>query len=77
MNEETIFIENEQGKKECNIITAFELKNKKYIALLPIGEDEILLFSYIELEEEAIEIFNIEDENEFDEVLTYFDNLIE
>lgn len=75
---ERIFIENEKGKTECDIIAVFTLDDVDYIALLPVlKQEEILIFKYIELNEDTIEIISIDNTNEFEKVLTYFDNLIE
>lgn len=49
------------------------MEGKDYIALLPEGEDEVLIYNYIE-DEEGIEILNIDDDEEFDKVSEAFLN---
>ena len=61
----------------CDVISVFPVKDKNYIALLPSNEDpdaEIFLYRFIENGEE-IELENIEDDEEFDMVLFFGDDL--
>lgn len=51
---------------ECEVLGIFEVEDKEYIALLPIGEEEVLLYEYIELEDEEFDLLPIDDENEFE-----------
>ncbi|NLC04686.1 MAG: DUF1292 domain-containing protein, partial [Tissierellia bacterium] len=44
----------------------FEVEDKEYIALLPLEEEEVLLYEYVELEDEEFDLLPIEDEDEFD-----------
>lgn len=50
---------------ECEIIGVFEVENKEYIALMPLEQEEILLYEYHELEGDEFELKLIEDEEEF------------
>lgn len=56
---------------ECEIIDDIELDGKKYVALLPIDEDQAIIFSYVEEEDGEIQLGNLEDE-EFDKVSQAF-----
>ena len=57
---------------ECSVLGIFEVDDDEYIALLPIGEDEVLLYKYVELEEEDFDLLPIEDEEEFGTVSEAF-----
>lgn len=63
----TIDIEMEDGSVlECEILGTFEVEDKEYMVLLPLDEEEVLLFKYDEDEEnEEFELTPIEDEEEF------------
>ncbi|NLK21650.1 MAG: DUF1292 domain-containing protein [Epulopiscium sp.] len=71
-DEEIIYLTlDDDTELKCNIIGTFELDNKDYIALLPEGEDQILLYGYKE-EKDEICIINIDDDDEFDKVSDVF-----
>ncbi|MCR3954970.1 MAG: DUF1292 domain-containing protein [Gudongella sp.] len=68
----------DDSELECAVIGIFEVEDKEFIALLPLGneeeeeEDEVLLYEYKELGEEEFELALIEDEEEFDLVSEAF-----
>lgn len=64
---------------ECYVIAIFNIGVREYIALLPKdqSEQEILLFRYNSLIDDEIEIKNIEDEEEWEQAVTKFDELME
>ncbi|WP_422485303.1 DUF1292 domain-containing protein [Gudongella sp. DL1XJH-153] len=68
----------DETELECAVIGIFEVEDKEYIALLPLGdedkeeEDEVLLYEYKELAEEEFELALIDDEDEFDLVSEAF-----
>ena len=49
---------------ECNVIGTFEVDDYEYIALVPIDDDQVLLYRYEE-DEEGFDLINIEDDEEF------------
>ena len=51
---------------ECEVLGIFEVEDKEYIALLPLEEEEVLLYEYVELEDEDFDLLPIEDEKEFE-----------
>lgn len=61
---------------ECAVMGIFEVEDKEYIALLPIGDDEeeedILLYEYQEISDEEFELALIEEEEEFELVSEAF-----
>lgn len=60
---------------ECNVLGIFEVEEKEYIALLPMGEEEVIIYEYVELEDEDFELLAIEEEEEFNTVAAAFDAL--
>ncbi len=54
---------------QCNVLGIFDVDENSYIALLPVGEEEVLIYKYIEDDgEEGFTLENIEDDDEFDMV---------
>jgi len=57
---------------ECSVLGIFQVEEDEYIALLPIGEDEVLLYKYVELEEDDFDLLPIDNEEEFETVSEAF-----
>jgi uncharacterized protein YrzB (UPF0473 family) len=64
---------------DCAVLGIFEVEDKEYIALLPLSDDEeeeeeddVLLYRYMEKNDEEFELELIEDEEEFDLVSEAF-----
>lgn len=58
---------------ECAVLNIFDVEGVDYISLLPLDEDdtedkEVLLYRFIEISDEEIEIKMIESEEEFEKV---------
>ena len=69
---------------ECAILTIFPVKDKDYIALLPLTdkgepneEGEVLLYRYSEDENEQPNLENIEDDDEYEAVADAFDEILD
>lgn len=62
---------------ECHVLGIFDVADAEYIALLPVDEEEVLLYKYVEFENEEFELQAIEDEAEFDAVVEVFNSLVE
>jgi hypothetical protein len=62
----------DDSELECEVIGIFEVEDKSYIALIPIGDEEVLLYGYKELENEEFDLLSIEDEEEFELVSEAF-----
>lgn len=64
---------------ECYVIAVFDVLEKEYIALLPKEqtEEEILLFRYISLTDDEIELQNIDSNEEWENAVSKFDELME
>lgn len=72
----TLLLDNDTEVK-CSVIDIFEVEDKEYIALLPVGEDEVLLYQYIEKTDEEFELKNIETDEEFEKVEKAFFELFD
>lgn len=60
---------------ECSVLGIFEVEDVEYIALLPMGEEEVLLYRYIEHEDDEFDLLPIENEEEFGTVSEAFEAL--
>lgn len=64
--QETVKLTFEDGKEvECNILGIFGVDDKEYIALLPLGEDEIIIYRYAEIDGQA-KLDQIENDEEYE-----------
>lgn len=64
----TLWLEDD-SELHCHVIGVFDALDRQYIALLPEGEEEALIYRYNESDnEEGFELENIEDDEEFEEV---------
>ena len=62
----------DDGKEmKCEVIGIFDVEDKEYIALLPLDDDKVLLYSYEE-EGDELNLDNIEDDEEFKKVSETF-----
>jgi uncharacterized protein YrzB (UPF0473 family) len=72
---EKMSIELDDGSNiECFVLGVFGVEEKEYIALVPEGEENVLLYEYSE-DGEEIELLNIEDDSEFEMVSEVFETL--
>lgn len=82
---DTMTLSLEDGSElECIVLAVFPVNNRQYIALLPMndkgGVDEdaqVFLYRFQELENDEIELENIEDDDEFELVSDYFDEMLD
>lgn len=72
----TVLLENDEELK-CSVLSIFEVDDKEYIALLPVGDDQVLLYRYVEHSEQDFELLNIETEEEFSAVEEAFFDIFE
>lgn len=78
---DTMTLELEDGsEQECVVLTIFTVREKQYIALLPMNDagevdDDALIYLYIysESEDGEIQLDQIEDDAEYEEVSEYLD----
>lgn len=80
MNDEPVIIplELENGTTvDCHVIAVFDYEGIDYIALLPEETTEILMYRYVELDEDEIQLVNIDSEREWERVVEYFDSMLE
>lgn len=86
-NEEEIFDPQEMfvtldlddgSQLECQILTIFDVDNQNYIALVPVDNDEeVIFYRYFEDEEGNPSLENIDNDDEFDAVSDRFDELLD
>lgn len=57
---------------ECYVLGVFEVRGKEYIALLPVDEEQVLLYEYNETED-GLELNTIEDDEVFELVAKAFE----
>ena len=63
---------------ECQILTIFDVDNQNYIALVPVdNDDEVIFYRYLEDEEGNPSLENIDHDDEFDAVSDRFDELLD
>jgi len=69
----TVELELEDGTtEECEVLDIIEVEGKSYVALLPLDKDEYYVYGVRE-EGDEIEILNIDDEVEYEKVITAFE----
>lgn len=54
------------------VLGFFEVDEKEYVALLPEEDEDVLVYEYIELDDEAFDLRHIDNEEEFDNVSEAF-----
>ena len=63
---------------ECEIMGVFDFEGKEYIALIPNDDtDDVYIYGYKEIGEDEFELVDIEDDAEFEKVVTEFDKIME
>ena len=72
------------GKLECIVLNVFPVNNREYIALLPMNDEghveedaQIFLYRFEELGDDDVNIETIEDDDEFELVSDYFDEMLD
>ena len=72
------------GKLECIVLNVFPVNNREYIALLPMNDEghveedaQIFLYRFEELGDDEVDLETIEDDDEFELVSDYFDEMLD
>ena len=72
------------GKLECIVLNVFPANNREYIALLPMNDEghveedaQIFLYRFEELGDDEVNLETIEDDDEFELVSDYFDEMLD
>ena len=74
-DEDILTLEFDDGaEEECGILGVFDALGKEYIALNPLGTEDVYLYGYKEYEEDY-ELIDISDEEEFQKVVAEFEKL--
>lgn len=76
--EDIITLEFDDGESlEAELLGIFGAEGKEYAALRPLdGSDDILLYGYRALEEDDYELFDIEDDDEFDRAAAEYEAIV-
>ena len=62
---------------DCYVMGTFEAAGKEYIALAPEdGSDDVYIYGYKQVNDDEFELFDIEDEEEFDTAAAEFDAIM-
>ena len=73
--EDILTLEFDDGvEEECGILGVFDALGKEYIALNPLGTEDVYIYGYKEYDEDY-ELIDIEDEEEFNKVVAEFEKL--
>ena len=64
---------------ECAVVAIFPVKDRDYIALLPLNEEseEVFLYRFKHTSDDDLELENIEDDEEFELVADAYDVLVD
>lgn len=75
---EFITLEFDDGVEvECEIMGVFDFEGKEYIALIPNDDtDDVYIYGYKEIGEDEFELVDIEDDAEFEKVVSEFDKIM-
>ena len=72
------------GKLECIVLNVFPVNNREYIAHLPMNDEghveedaQIFLYRFEELGDDEVNLETIEDDDEFELVSDYFDEMLD
>ena len=72
------------GKLACIVLNDFPVNNREYIALLPMNDEghveedaQIFLYRFEELGDDEVNLETIEDDDEFELVSDYFDEMLD
>lgn len=84
-SQDTMTLDLDDGSKvECIVVNVFTVNNRQYVALLPMDEDgsvdddaQVWLYRFVELGEGDVQLDQIEDDEEYDLVSDYFDELLD
>lgn len=58
----------DDSELECYVLGIFDAEDREYIALLPVGEEDVYLYRYSEGENEEAILDTIEDDDEYDRI---------
>lgn len=73
VDEGVIHLTLEDGTEiDALVLGFFEVEDKEYVALLPEEDEDVLVYEFIELEDDAFELKYIDDQEEFDAVSEAF-----
>lgn len=63
---------------ECEVMGIFECNGKEYIAVIPHDDtDDVYIYGYKEIGDDEYDIFDIEDDAEFEAAVAEFDAIMD
>ena len=75
-SEQMTLVLDDDSELLCDVLGIFEADGREYIALLPDGDEEVLIYRYVTTDnEEGFELQNIESDDEYDKVGDIFFDL--
>ena len=75
-NEKMTLVLDDDSELLCDVLGIFDVEDHEYIALLPEGDEEVLIYRYVTADnEEGFELRNIESDEEYDKVGDIFFDL--
>ena len=75
--DEIITLEFDDGvEEECGILGVFDALDKEYIALNPLGTEDVYIYGYKEVGEDEFELVDLEDDAEFEAAVAEFDAIM-
>jgi hypothetical protein len=72
--EDILTLEFDDKEEECGILGVFDALDKEYIALNPLGTEDVYIYGYRE-DGEDFELIDITDDEEFEKVVAEFEKL--
>jgi len=72
--EDILTLEFDDKDEECGILGVFDALGKEYIALNPLGTEDVYIYGYKE-DGEDFELIDITDDEEFEKVVAEFEKL--
>ena len=73
--DDIITLEFDDGvEEECGILGVFDALDKEYIALNPLGTEDVYIYGYKEYDEDY-ELIDITNDEEFEKVVAEFEKL--
>ncbi len=73
--EDILTLEFDDGEAvECGILGVFDALDKEYIALNPLGTEDVYIYGYEE-DDDEFELKDITDDEEFEKVVAEFEKL--
>ena len=74
--EDILTLDFDDKDEECGILGVFDALGKEYIALNPLGTEDVYIYGYKEVSDDEFELVDIVDDAEFETAVAEFDRLM-